>query len=272
MSFQGKRIFITGGSRGIGEAIALRLAADGARIAIAAKTTDPHPTLPGTIYTVCQAIRAAGGEGLPLAVDIRDENQVRDAVDKVVETFGGLDILINNASAISLTSTMDTPLKKFDLMMDINMRGTFVVTQTCLPYLLKGHNPHVLMLSPPLNMDPKWFRGHCAYTLSKYAMSMFVLGMAAEFRGSNVAFNALWPKTAIATSALKMIGGPELLDKTRTPAIVADAAHAILRQDSSTCTGQFFVDEDVLKQTGITDFDGYAVKAGSPLLPDFFLF
>lgn len=271
MSFQGKRVLITGASRGIGESIALKLAENGAFIAIAAKTSDPHKTLPGTIHTVADAIEKRGGRALPLAVDIRDDDQVKWAVDQTVAAFGGLDILINNASAISLTGTLDTPLKRFDLMTSVNVRGTFAMTQSAMPHLIKGNNPHVLMLAPPLNMDPKWFKNNCAYTLSKYGMSMCVLGMAAEFRKNGVGVNALWPKTAIATSALKMIGGDDLINGARIPQIVADAAFEILGRPSATCTGNFFIDETILKDIGVTDFAPYAVNPAARLIPDFFL-
>jgi citronellol/citronellal dehydrogenase len=270
-SLEGKVLFITGASRGIGKAIALRAAKDGARIVIAAKTAAPHPKLPGTIYTAAQEIEAAGGKALPLMVDIRSEEQVAQAVAQAVETFGGIDICVNNASAISLTGTLETPMKRYDLMHSINTRGTFVTSQACLPHLLKAKNPHILNLSPPLNMDPKWFQGHVAYTMAKYGMSMCVLGMAAEFKDQGVAVNALWPRTTIATAAIEMIGGEEMMRQSRKPEIISDAAHAILTSDSRSCTGNFFLDEDLLRSRGVTDFEQYAVEKGATLLPDYFL-
>jgi citronellol/citronellal dehydrogenase len=275
MSLKGKTIFISGASRGIGLAIANRCAADGANIAIAAKTTEPNPKLPGTIHTAAREIEAAGGQCLPLQVDIRDEAQVVDAAKKTAEKFGGIDIVINNASAINLTNTESTPIKRFDLMFGVNVRGTFLVTQACLPYLKQAgerkRNPHVLTLSPPLNMQPRWFAPHVAYTMAKYGMSMCVLGHAEEFRGYGIAVNALWPRTVIQTAALQMIPGirPE---HCRTPDIMADAAYAVLKLDAATNTGNFFVDEDVLKRAGVTDFEKYSVVTGSTqLLPDLFL-
>ena len=270
-----KTLFITGSSRGIGKAIALRAARDGANIVIAAKTRKPHPRLPGTIYTAAEEIERAGGQALPLAVDIRDADAVQAAADQAATHFGGIDILVNNASAINLSGTRETSLKRFDLMHQINTRGTFVCVQACLPHLQKGANPHVLMLSPPLNMEARWFSPHVAYTMAKYGMSMCVLGMAQEFRAAGIAFNALWPKTAIATAAVRnLLGGGEAVARSRKPEIVADAAYAILGRDSRTCTGQFFIDEDVLRAEGVTDFRGYQVEADmapEELLPDFFL-
>jgi citronellol/citronellal dehydrogenase len=270
-SLAGKTLFITGASRGIGKAIALRAAADGANIAIAAKTTEPHPKLPGTIYTAAEEIEAAGGKALPLAVDIRDEEQVREAVQRTVDTFGGIDVLVNNASAINLTGTLETPMKRFDLMWGVNARGTFACSQACLPSLLKARNPHILTLSPPLNLDPRWFKDHVAYTMSKYGMSFCVLGMAEEFRDRGVAVNALWPRTVIATAALAMLGGRIPPERCRTPEIMADAAHAVLTRDSRSATGNFYIDDEVLREAGVTDFTKYAVKPGEPLLPDLFL-
>ncbi|MBY0432259.1 MAG: NAD(P)-dependent oxidoreductase [Rhodospirillales bacterium] len=267
----GKTLFITGASRGIGKAIALRAAADGARIAVVAKTTDPNPKLPGTIHSAAAEIEAAGGQALPLAADIRDEAQVRDAVARTVETFGGIDILVNNASAISLTGTLETPVKRFDLMMGVNARGTFLCAQACLPHLLKAENPHILTLSPPLDLDPRWFASHLAYTIAKYGMSLCVLGLAEEFRNQGVAVNALWPRTVIATAALAMLGGMVKPENCRRPEIVAEAAHAILTRPARTCTGNFFLDEDVLAQAGITDLDHYAVQPGGDLMTDLFL-
>lgn len=275
MKLQGKTLFISGGSRGIGLEIAKRCARDGANVAIAAKTTEPHPKLPGTIYTAAQEIEAAGGRCLPLAVDIRDEAQVMEAARKTAEHFGGIDVLVNNASAINLTNTEATPIKRFDLMFGVNVRGTFLCTQACLPYLKesarRGRNPHILTLSPPLAMDARWFAPHVAYTMSKYGMSMCVLGHAEEFRPYGIAVNALWPRTVIQTAALQMIPGvrPE---HCRQPTIMADAAHAILTMEAASTTGNFFIDEEVLARAGVTDFDRYAVVPGSKqLLPDLFL-
>jgi len=266
-----KTLFITGASRGIGKAIALRAAADGANVVIAAKTTEPHPKLPGTIYSAAEEIEAAGGKALPLQVDIRDEEQVLRAVEKTVETFGGIDVLVNNASAISLTGTLETPMKRFDLMWGVNARGTFLCSQACIPHLRKASNPHILTLSPPLNMDPKWFKGHVAYTMAKYGMSMCVLGMAEEFRGDGIAVNALWPRTVIYTAALAMLGGLIKPEGCRKPEIVADAAHAILTRDSRSSTGNFFIDDEVLAEAGVTDLEKYAVQPGSRLFSDLFL-
>jgi citronellol/citronellal dehydrogenase len=268
---KGKTLFITGGSRGIGKAIALRAAADGANVAIAAKTAEPHPKLPGTIYTAAEEIAAAGGCALPLQVDIRDEEQVAAAVRSTVERFGGIDVLVNNASAISLTGTLETPMKKFDLMWSINARGTFACSQACIPHLRKSPNPHILTLSPPLNLDPGWFKQNTAYTISKYGMSLVVLGLAEEFKADGIAVNALWPRTVIATAALAMLGGLTPPANCRRPEIVADAAHAILTRDSRCCTGSFYIDEDVLREAGVTDFARYAVAPGQPLHPDLFL-
>jgi citronellol/citronellal dehydrogenase len=265
-------LFITGASRGIGKAIALRAAQDGASIVVASKTAKPHPKLPGTIYSAAKDIEAAGGKALPLVVDVRDEKQVREAVRNTIDTFGGIDVLINNASAIQLTGTLDTSMKRYDLVHQVNTRGTYLCSQLCLPYLLKANNPHVLNISPPLNMHSKWFKNHTAYTMAKYGMSMCVLGMAAEFASQGVAFNALWPKTTIATAAIKnIVGGDDMMRRSRKPSIMADAAHAIVTSDSHESTGQFFVDEDVLRDTGVNDFDDYAVDKGSDLFPDYFL-
>jgi len=267
----GKTLFITGGSRGIGKAIALRAAADGANVAIAAKTAEPHPKLPGTIHSAAAEIEAAGGRALPLQVDIRDEGQIQAAVERTVAAFGGIDILINNASAISLTGTLETPLKRFDLMMGVNTRGTFACSQACIPHLKKAANPHILNLSPPLNMDPRWFKHHVAYTMAKYGMSLCVLGMAEEFKADGIAVNALWPRTVILTAALAMLGGLTPPENCRKPEIMADAAHVILTRDSRGHTGNFYIDDEVLRQAGITDFEKYAVAPGKPLLPDLFL-
>ena len=272
-ALQGKTLFITGASRGIGHAIALRAARDGAHIVIAAKTTEPHPKLPGTIFTAAEEVRAAGGTALPVPMDVRDEAQVERAVRQAVDTFGGIDVLVNNASAISLTGTLDTPMKRFDLMHQVNTRGTFLCTQKCLPHLKRAANPHVLNLSPPLNLDPRWFAPHVAYTMSKYGMSLCVLGMAEEFRAEGVAFNALWPRTAIDTAAIAYLGGPAIAGRCRTPEIVADAAYAILTRDARLCTGNFFIDDELLRAEGMTDFSRYRQEgaAEDDLVPDFFV-
>jgi citronellol/citronellal dehydrogenase len=270
-TLSGKTLFISGASRGIGLAIGLRAARDGANVVIAAKTTEPHPKLPGTIYTAAAEIEAAGGKALPLMVDIREESQVLAAAARTIETFGGIDILVNNASAISLTGTLHTPMKRYDLMHHINTRGTYLCSQACLPALLKAKNPHILNLSPPLNMSPHWFKNHVAYTMAKYGMSMCVLGMSAEFADEGVGVNALWPRTAIATAAINMIGGEAMMAGCRTVEIMADAAHVILTRDSRACTGNFFLDEDLLREVGVTEFDKYAVTPGATLIPDFFL-
>ncbi|XP_030624230.1 hydroxysteroid dehydrogenase-like protein 2 isoform X1 [Chanos chanos] len=265
----GCTMFITGASRGIGKAIALKAAKDGANVVIAAKTAEAHPKLPGTIYTAAEEIEAAGGKALPCIVDVRDEKQINDAVEQAVQKFGGIDILVNNASAINLTGTLETPMKKVDLMLGINLRGTYLTSKLCLPHLLKSKNPHILNISPPLNLKPIWFKNHTAYTMAKYGMSMCVLGMAEEFRGS-VAVNALWPKTAIQTAAMDMLGGSGVGKQCRKVEIMADAAYAIFNKPLGY-TGHFAIDEDILKKEGIQDFDIYAVEPGHPLLPDFFL-
>ena len=275
MSLAGKRIFVTGGSRGIGLAIALRAARDGASIAIAAKTADPNPKLPGTIFTAADEIRAAGGVALPIQCDIRDENQIESAMRQAAQEFGGIDILINNASAINLTKTEATPAKRFDLMFDVNVRGTFLTSQAAIPYLREsaqaGRNPHILNLAPPLSMNPKWFMNHVAYTMAKYGMSMCVLGMAEEFKRDGIASNALWPRTAIDTAALAMIPGIDTA-ACRTPEILADAAYIILNRPAKDATGNFYVDDEVLASEGITDLDKYAVVPGTTdFLLDFFL-
>ncbi len=271
MSLAGKRVFITGGSRGIGLEIAKRIARDGAMVAIAAKTAEENPKLPGTIYTAAKEIEAAGGTPLPLITDIRDENAIAASIAEAVSEFGGLDILINNASAINLTKTEETPAKRFDLMFDVNVRGTFLTSQAAIPHLRQGNNPHILTLSPPLNMRERWFRNHVAYTMSKYGMSMCVLGMSGEFKRDGIAVNALWPATAIKTAALQMIPGIDT-DFCRKPEIMADAAYAILNRDSKATTGNFFVDENVLREEGVTEFDHYSVVPGTKdLLKDFFL-
>jgi citronellol/citronellal dehydrogenase len=269
-TLQGKTVFISGASRGIGAAIALRCARDGANIVLAAKTVDPHPKLAGTIHSVAKEIEAAGGKALPLQVDIRDENMVMNAVQQAVQAFGGIDILVNNASAISLTGTLATPVKRFDLMLGVNARGTFVCSQACIPHLKKAANPHILTLSPPLNMKPRWFKDHVAYTISKYGMSMCTLGMAAELAADGIAVNSLWPYTTINTAAVTTFF-PDAADASRLPAIMADAAYAILCRDSKSCSGNFFIDEEVLRAEGVTDLQKYAAKPGTPLQKDLFL-
>jgi len=269
-ALKGKTLFITGGSRGIGLAIGLRAARDGANIAIAAKTIEPHPKLPGTIFTAAREIEAAGGHALPLQVDIRDETQVYGAVEKTVGAFGGIDILVNNASAISLTGTLETPMKRYDLMQSVNARGTFLCSQACIPHLRKAQNPHILTLSPPLRMKAKWFAPHVAYTMAKYGMSMCVLGMAEEFRSAGIAVNALWPRTIIATAALQMIPGIKA-EQGRKPEIMADAAYVILTRASREATGNFYIDDEVLASAGITDLAKYSVEPGAELQQDLFL-
>jgi citronellol/citronellal dehydrogenase len=268
-----KTLFITGASRGIGKAIALRAARDGANIVVAAKTTVPHPKLPGTIYTAAQEIEAAGGRALAVPMDVRDEAEVDRAVAQAVETFGGIDVLVNNASAISLTGTLQTPMKRFDLMHQVNTRGTFLCTKACVPHLARAANAHVLNISPPLNLHPRWFAPHVAYTLAKYGMSLCVLGMAEEFRGEGIAVNALWPRTGIDTAAIAYVAGPEMARRCRKPEIVADAAHAILTRDARSCTGNFFIDDDVLREAGVTDFSVYRHEGVGEdvLMRDFFV-
>ncbi len=272
MSLAGKTLFITGASRGIGLAIALRAAKDGANIVVAAKTSDPHKHLPGTIWTAASDIEAAGGQALPLVVDVRDEASVAAAVEATIARFGGIDICVNNASAIQLTGTLQTEMKRFDLMHQVNMRGTFLVSRACIPHLRKAANPHVLNLSPPLDMAPKWFGPHVAYTMAKFGMSMCVLGMAEEFRAEGIAFNALWPRTGIATAAIEFaLAGAEGLRHCRTPDIMAEAAWTILNRPSRETTGNFFIDDLVLYEAGIRDFDLWRVDPKAPLMPDFFV-
>ncbi len=274
-TLKGKTAFITGASRGIGKAIGLRLAQEGANIVIAAKTAEPHPKLPGTIYTAAEEMEAAGGKALPVVVDIRSEELVQNAVDKTIETFGGIDIVVNNASAIQLTGTLQTSMKRYDLMHHINTRGTYLTSKLCIPHLLKSENPHVLNLSPPLNMEERWFKGHVAYTMAKFGMSMCVLGMAGEFRKQGIAFNALWPRTGIATAAIKnLLGGDQVMKTCRKPEIMGDAAYYILTKDSKSCTGNFFIDDDVLATEGITDLSHYKFDPNIPdsqLMPDYFI-
>ncbi|MDH3580521.1 MAG: NAD(P)-dependent oxidoreductase [Hyphomicrobiales bacterium] len=268
----GKTLFISGGSRGIGLAIALRAARDGANIALAAKTAEPHPKLPGTIHTAAEEIEKAGGKALALQTDIRDEDQVATAVERTVETFGGIDIVVNNASAISLTDTLATTMKRYDLMQDVNTRGTFLVSKACIPHLAESTNPHILMLSPPLRVRPDWFAGHIAYTISKYGMSLCVLGLAEELAPKGIAVNALWPRTTIATAAIEnIVGGEEMVKASRTPAIMADAAHVILTQPARDFSGQFCIDDTLLAEHGVSDFDQYRVDATTQLQEDFFV-
>jgi citronellol/citronellal dehydrogenase len=272
MSLKNKTIFISGGSRGIGLAIALRAARDGANVTIAAKTAEPHTKLPGTIYSAAEEIEAAGGQALPVLCDIREETQVADAVEKTVARFGGIDICINNASAIQLTGTLETDVKRYDLMNQINARGTFLVSKMCIPHLKKAANPHILNLSPPLDMAAKWFKNHVAYTMAKFGMSMCTLGMSAEFAKEGIAVNSLWPLTAIDTAAIRnLLGGPAVASMSRLPDIMADAAHAILTRPSRECTGNFFIDELVLREAGVTDFSIYSPGATGALAADFFV-
>src|SRR3989338_7473023 len=271
-SLKGKTLFITGASRGIGKAIGIRAGEEGANVVIVSKTTSPHPKLSGTIYTAAQEIEKAGGKALPIATDIRFEEQVQAAVQETVQTFGCIDILVNNASAISLTDTLTTEAKKFDLMFSVNVRGTFLCSKACVPYLKKSQNPHILNLSPPLKLKPQWFSQHLAYTISKYGMSECVVGMSEEFREDGISVNALWPKTTIATAAIyNILGGEELANHSRTPQMVADAAYFIFTQNSRQCSGNFFIDEEVLKSFGVKDFKKYAINPNQELKPDFFI-
>lgn len=272
MGLSGRTLFITGGSRGIGLAIAEHAARDGANVAIAAKTTDPHPKLEGTIYSAAEAIEAAGGKALPLVLDVRDADAIEAAVARAAEHFGGIDICVNNASAITLDTSPDIDVKRFDLIQQINMRGTFLVSRACVPYLKQAANPHILTLSPPLALRADWFAQHLPYTLSKYGMSMVMLGMAEEFRADGIACNALWPRTTIATAAVEYaLGGKALMRRSRKPAIMADAAYAIFNRDARKTSGNFFLDDDVLREEGITDFDGYSYDPTQTLQPDIFV-
>ncbi len=271
-SLKGRTLFITGASRGIGLAIGLRAARDGANVAIAAKTDQPHPKLDGTIYTAAEVIRAAGGRALPLVVDVREEQAVRGALDRTAEEFGGIDIVVNNASAIALTRTPQTDMKRFDLMHQINARGTYMVSKFALPHLEKSDNPHILMLSPPLDMAEKWFAPHLAYSMAKFGMSLCVLGLAGELRKQGIAVNALWPRTTIATAAVKnLLGGEALIQASRTPEILADAAHAVFLKPARAFTGRFLIDDSFLAEEGVTDFSKYRVTPAIPLAPDFFV-
>jgi citronellol/citronellal dehydrogenase len=272
MSLAGKTLFITGASRGIGLAIGLRAARDGANIAIAAKTAEPHPKLSGTIYTAAEDVERAGGNALPLIVDVRDETMVKDALDKTAARFGGIDIVVNNASAIQLTPVVDTEMKRFDLMHQINARGTFVVSKWAIPYLAKAVNPHILMISPPLDMKEKWFAPHTAYTMAKFGMSLVVLGLAGELREQGIAVNALWPRTIIATAAIRnLLGGDERIRQARKPEIMADAAYAIFSSPSRELTGRFLIDDNFLAERGVKDFDRYRIDAAQHLARDFFV-
>ena len=272
MSFRNRTVFITGASRGIGKAMALRLAKEGANIVIAAKSVEEDPRLGGTIYSAAKEVEAAGGKALAVQVDIRNEDQIQSAVQQAVDTFGGIDVVINNASAIQLTPTEQTESKRFDLMHSINVRGTFLVVKHCIPYLKKGNNPHILTLSPPVNMHPKWLGGHIAYTITKYSMSMMALGWAAEFKGAGIASNALWPRTTIDTAAVRnLLGGEALANMSRTPEMIADAVYYILRKPAAQCTGHTFIDEEVMAAEGITDLSKYSVVPGAQLYPDLFV-
>jgi len=271
-TLKGKTLFITGASRGIGKAIALRVAQDGANIAVVAKTKEPHPKLPGTVYSSVEDIESVGGNAIPCIADIRFEDQIQAAIDATLDRFGGIDILVNNASAINLSPTLEIEMKRYDLMFSVNVRGTFLCSKLCIPFLKKAENPHILNLSPPLNMDPKWFKNNVAYTMAKYGMSMCVLGMAEEFKNDGIAVNALWPRTSIATAAVRnLLGGKSAVRHSRKPEIVADAAYFILTKPSKECTGNFFVDEEILKEHGITDLDKYAEDSSVELYNDFFL-
>ncbi len=269
--FKGKTVFITGASRGIGKAMGIKLAAAGANVVIAAKTAEPHPKLDGTIYTAAEEMEAAGGKALPVIVDVREEEMVEAAIKKAVDTFGALDILINNASAIMLTPTLQTPMKRFDLMHQVNYRGTFMTSQKAIPHLLKSDNPHILNISPPLNIEKRWFAPHLPYTYAKYGMSFCTYGMSEEFKKKGLAVNSLWPRTGIATAAIQMLGGDPMMQQCRKPEIMADAAFYILQRDSKEASGNFYIDDEVLQAEGITDLDAYAVDPSKALMPDFFL-
>ena len=272
MSLKGKTLFVTGASRGIGLAIARRAARDGANVAIAAKTASPHKHLPGTIYSAAEEIEKAGGQALPLVVDVRDESSVLAAVEQTVARFGGIDICVNNASAIQLTGTLETDMKRYDLMNGVNARGTYLTSKACIPHLKRAANPHVLMISPPLDMSPRWFSGHTAYSMAKFGMSMCVLGMSAEFQADGIAFNALWPRTGIATAAIQFaLAGDEGMKQCRTVDIMSDAAHAIFEKPARDFTGQFLIDDTFLYGEGVRDFDQYRVDPTRPLMPDFFV-
>ncbi len=271
-TLHGKTLFVTGASRGIGKAIALRAARDGANVVVAAKTAEPHPKLAGTIHTAAREIEQAGGRALACVVDVRSEDQIAAAVARAIEVFGGIDVLVNNASAISLTGTLSTPMKRFDLMHQVNTRGTFACSQACIPHLMKAENPHILNIAPPLHFEERWFAPHVAYTIAKFGMSLCVLGMAGELRGAGVAVNALWPRTVIATAAIEnLLGGDAVVRGSRTAEIMADAAHAVLTRASRECTGNYFIDDEVLRAAGVTDFERYQMVAGAELVPDFFL-
>ena len=271
MTLSGKTIFITGASRGIGRAIALRCARDGANIIIAAKTGEPNPKLPGTIHSVAEEVEAAGGHALPIVLDVRDEVRIGYAIGDSVQRFGGIDAVINNAGAISLTSTANTPMKKFDLMVGVNVRATFAASQAALPFLQKSSNPHILNISPPIDLNPRWLNGHVAYTISKYGTTMCTIGMAAELASAGIAVNSLWPRSIIDTVALRLLGGDSLTKASRTGEIMADAAYAILTTPSRELTGQCFLDETFLRSRGVTDFDKYAISPGTPLIPDLYV-
>jgi citronellol/citronellal dehydrogenase len=271
MNLAGRTVFVTGASRGIGREIAIRCARDGANVVVTAKTVEPHLRLPGTIHTVAAEVEAAGGKALPVQLDVRDEHAVQHAAASAAKHFGGIDVLVNNASAILLTGTLATPVKRMDLMFAVNVRGTFLCSQACLPFLIKGRNPHILNISPPLNMSARWFKDHVAYTIAKYGMSMCTRGMAEEFRPHGVAVNSLWPRTTIATAAIEVNFPEAILRASRKPAIVADAAHAIINRDSRSATGNFYIDETVLREEGVTDLDQYAVTPGATLYTDLFL-
>jgi len=271
-TLEGKTLFITGASRGIGKAIALRAARDGARVVLAAKTTREHPRLPGTIHSAAAEIEAAGGRALPVKCDVRREEEVEAAVTAAVEHFGGIDILVNNAGALALTPTLETSMRVWDRLFSVNARAAFLCSKVCLPHLMNAENPHILNISPPLNWDPRWFKDHAAYSMSKYAMSVWVMAMSAEFAEQGVAVNALWPRTIIATAAVQnLLGGEPMVRRSRKPSIMGDAARAILVRESRSCTGRFFLDEDVLREEGVVDFDAYAVEPGQDLVPDLFV-